>query len=250
LYIAFIMEDENKVAAKSPGDLPDSPYRISAAKMTFMSICRFLAFPLVDIFFKVLNRSSAIGVENLPKEGGALIACNHISWVDTLIVPVFSAKRMSIEPFLAPGKEELFRIPIVRTIISVWGSFPVRRGKRDFDSMRRISYYTANYRVMIFPEGTRSKTGELLKGRAGVGWIIYHARPVVIPTLVINTERYFRLGGPRPWFFVPYKVVFGKPLDLSRFYAMDDSKETSQAIADEIMAAIAALKEEHKGEYI
>ena len=243
--------DNNKPTTKQEKEEAlDSPFRISAVKMAFMSFCRFMAFPLVDIFFKVLNRSKAIGVENLPPEGGALIASNHISWADTLIVPVFSAKRLSIEPFLAPGKEELFRIPVVRTIISVWGSFPVKRGKRDFESMRRISYYAERYRVMIFPEGTRSKTGELLKGRAGVGWIIYHARPVVIPTLVINTDKYFKPGGKRPWFFVPYTVVFGKPLDLSRFYAMEDSRDTSQAIADEIMAAIAALKEENKGEYI
>lgn len=242
--------EENIAVAAEPALTDDSPYKLSWARMAFMSFCRFMAYPLVDFFFKVMNRSKAIGTENLPEKGGALLASNHISWIDTLLIPIFSAKRLSIEPFMAPGKEELFRIPVVKTIISVWGSFPVRRGKRDFESMRRISYYASRYRVMIFPEGTRSKTGELLPGRAGVGWIIYHAKPVVIPTLVINTERYFRPGGPRPWFLVPYRVVFGKPLDLSRFYAMEDCKETGQAIADEIMRAIAALKEENKGEYI
>jgi 1-acyl-sn-glycerol-3-phosphate acyltransferase len=244
------MENQNASASAPAVDDSQNPYRIGLARRALMSFCRFISWPFVDFFFRVLNRSRAIGTENLPREGGALIAANHISWIDTLIIPVFSAKRLSIDPYLAPGKEELFSIPVVSTIISLWGSFPVRRGKRDFEAMKRISHYAKHYRVMIFPEGTRSKTGQLLPGRTGVGWIIYHARPVVIPTLVINTELYFKPGGRRPWFFVPYRVVFGKPLDLSRFYAMEDAKETSQAIADEIMKALALLREAHKGEYV
>jgi len=244
------METETPPRSGEYKEEEESPFHIGFVKRMLMSFCRFISYPPVDFFFKVMNRSRVIGRENLPKEGGAIIASNHISGIDTILIPIFCAKRFSIEPFLAPGKEELFKIPVIGFIISLWGSFPVKRKKRDFESMRRIAHYARHYRVMIFPEGTRSKTGELLPGRSGVGWIIYHAKPVVIPTLVINTEKFFWPGKKRPWFFVPYRVVFGKPLDLSRFYEMPDSKDTSQAIADEIMNAIASLKEEHKDQYI
>ncbi len=216
-----------------------------------MAAARLACFPFVDFFFKVVNRSRAIGLENIAGlNGGVVIASNHVSWVDTLLVPAYAAKRFSIEPFCAPGKEELFKVPLLGTIIKLWGSFPVKRRARDFTSMRRIEYLSSHYRVMLFPEGTRSKTGELGRGRSGVGWIVYNAKPVVIPALVINTEKYFWPGRKRPWFRIPYTMVFGAPLNLDRFYAMPDDKETSQAIVDEIMKEIAALKEKHKNLYL
>ncbi len=224
--------------------------RISTARKWVMAIARGISFPIVDLFFKVFNRSQVIGAENIPKTGGALFASNHVSGVDTILIPAFAIRRFSTMPFMAPGKEELFAIPIVRSIISIWGSFAVKRRSRDIESMKRIAYYANNYQVMIFPEGTRSRNGELLRGRSGVGWIIYKARPVVIPTLVINTDHYFWPGRKTRWFKVPYTVVFGEPMNLDPFYEMPDSKATSQAISDAIMSEIAKLRMEHQPLYI
>jgi len=233
------------------GENDTEDFRISKIERIAAYLARLLCLPLVDFFFKVLNRSAAIGLQNLRGHArGVLIASNHISGVDTLMIPKYAIDRRSTLPFCAPAKEELFKIPVVGFVLRRWGAFPVKRRSRDFQSMKRIAYYTANYRVMIFPEGTRSKTGELLPGRSGVGWIIYRARPTVIPTLVINTEKFFWPGNKRPWFGIPYRVVFGEPLDLERFYGLPDEKETSQAIVDEIMKAIAALKEKHRGLYL
>jgi 1-acyl-sn-glycerol-3-phosphate acyltransferase len=103
---------------------------------------------------------------------------------------------------------------------------------------------------MLFPEGTRSKTGDLLKGRAGAGWVVYKARPTVIPTLVINTQHYLWPGKKGPWFGVPYTLVFGEPMDLSRFYEMPECKATSQQIVNAVMEEIGKLKEKHKDLYI
>jgi 1-acyl-sn-glycerol-3-phosphate acyltransferase len=225
----------------------ESEFYISPTIRFLTAVARFVCYPLVDFFLKVINRSRAIGLENISGlNGGVAFASNHVSGVDTLLIPIFAAKRFSIEPFCAPGKEELFKIPVVGLILRIWGSFPVKRRSRDLKSMRRISYYCQHYRTMLFPEGTRTKTGELGKGRSGAGWVIYNAKTTVIPTLVINTENYFWPGRKRPWFQVPYTVVFGAPLNLDRFYAMPDGKETSQAIVEEVMKAIAALKEKHK----
>ncbi len=229
----------------------NSEFHIPLAARVATAAIRFVCFPFVDFFFKVLNRSRAIGVENIRNvDKGLVIASNHISGVDTLLIPAYSINRFSLTPYCAPAKEELFKIPVVGLLIRMWGSFPVKRRVRDIQSMKRIAYYATNYQVMLFPEGTRSKTGELLKGRAGAGWVIYIARPVVIPTLVINTNHYFWPGRKKPWFGVPYTVVFGEPVNLDRFYEMPECKETSKAIAEEIMNAIAGLKEKHKDLYI
>lgn len=232
-------------------DRDEERFRISTFKTWVMLIARLCGFPLVDFFFKILNRSHAIGVENIPRTGGVMLASNHVSGVDTMLIPTYCLKRFSPLPFMSPGKEQLFRIPIIGTIISLWGSFPVKRGARDITSMKRIMYYLKRYMVMIFPEGTRTKTGELGQGKSAVGWIVYNARPVVIPTLVINTDKFFWPKRPRPWFRVPYVVVFGEPLNLDKYYSLlECDRHTSQKIADEIMGALAALKEKHKDLYI
>ncbi|MBI5814870.1 MAG: 1-acyl-sn-glycerol-3-phosphate acyltransferase [Nitrospinae bacterium] len=213
-------------------------------------IARFISFPLVDIFYKIINRSRAIGVENIPKDGGVIFASNHVSGVDTTLIPAFAASRVRPVPFVVAAKEELFRIPVVAQLIRAWGAFPVKRRQRDTESMKRIAFCARHYQLMLFPEGTRSKTGELLEGRPAVGWVVYNSRPKVIPTLVINTDKFFWPGRPRPWFGVPYTVVFGEPVDMDRFYEMPESKETSRLIAGEIMKAIAALREKHKDLYV
>ncbi len=215
-----------------------------------MSAARFVSYPFVDFFFKVLNRAKAIGQENIPKKGGVIIASNHISGIDTLLIPLMSAQRLSTMPYVAPGKEELFKIPLIGQIIKLWGSFPVKRRAHDYQSMNRMIYYGKHYNMMLFPEGTRSKTGELLKGRSGAGRVIYMSKPTVIPTLVINTQQFFWPGRKRPWFFVPYRVVFGEPLNLEKYYEMEDSKKTSQALINEVMKAIADLREKHKDLYL
>jgi len=98
---------------------------------------------------------------------------------------------------------------------------------------------------MIFPEGTRGKNGQLLRGQPGVGKIIYDAKPIVIPALVMNTDRFFPKGAWFPRFFRSFRLVFGKPLSLDHFYEMPNGKETSQKIVDAVMNSIQNLKDEY-----
>ncbi len=225
-------------------------YRIRPARKWLMYLARSLALPFIDIFLRIFNRTQIIGRENIPDGGGVIFACNHISGVDTLLLPSAAINRFSSIPFMAPGKEELFKIPIVGRVISLWGSFPVKRRSRDLDSMKRIAFYAGHYRIMLFPEGTRSKTGELLKGRSGAGWIIHSARPKVIPVLVINTDFYFWPGRKKPWFRVPYKIVFGKPVRLDHLLDKENSKQNSQEIIDTVMDEIGRMRKAYSAAYI
>jgi 1-acyl-sn-glycerol-3-phosphate acyltransferase len=228
----------------------EEKYKVTQGKLLEHFFMRLVIYPLLWVFYSLMNRARVIGLENIPKEGGAMIAANHVSGVDTTLIPYFIISPFKLDPVLAVAKEELFKIPVIGFIVRGLGAFPVKRRARDLDSMKRIVCLLRHHKIMIFPEGTRSKTGDLLPGRPAVGWIAQNARPVIIPTLVINTDKFFWPGRPRPWFGVPYTVVFGKPLDLTRYYDMPESKDNSQVIVNEIMGGIAELKKAHRGLYI
>jgi 1-acyl-sn-glycerol-3-phosphate acyltransferase len=220
-------------------------FRWSTIKIWIHWVIIFFSLLPLELYFKIFNRTRVLGRENLPKGGGVLFAANHNGWADTLILPITCINRWDGVPFLAPAKEELFKIPVVSTLISVWGAFPVKRRARDIDSMKRIAYSAYNYRVMIFPEGTRSRDGVLGRGRAGAGWVVQAARPTVIPTLLINTDQYERKGFYR-WVGNPYWVVFGEPVDLSPLEGLPDNKETSQLAIDLVMEAIADMRVKYR----
>lgn len=228
----------------------EQKYRLTRGRMWAFFLARLAVYPLLWVFYRVLNRARVIGIENIPKDGGVMIAANHVSGVDTTLIPFFVISPFRLDPVLAVAKEELFKIPVIGFMVKSLGAFPVKRRARDLESMKRIVCHLRNHKVMIFPEGTRSRTGDFLPGRPAVGWIAQNARPVIIPTLVINTDKFFWPGRPRPWFGIPYTVVFGAPLDLSGFYGMEEGKETSSVIVGEIMRGIAELKKTRRDLYM
>ncbi|ETX02540.1 MAG: hypothetical protein ETSY1_03230 [Candidatus Entotheonella factor] len=183
------------------------------------------------------------GEEHIPLKGGVLLASNHISMLDTLLIPYAVMETRGMQIVWSPAKEELFRVPVIGRILLSWGSFPVRRGRGDLRSMRLIMTLMRDHRVMLFPEGTRSPDGRLQKGQRAVGKFIHHARPVVIPTAVSGTNRILPKGALLPSFRRPISVRFGPPLDLQPYYDQPDSKQTSEAIVQEVMQAIAALQD-------
>jgi 1-acyl-sn-glycerol-3-phosphate acyltransferase len=142
----------------------------------------------------------------------------------------------------SPAKEELFDFPIVRNIISSWGAFPVRRGKRDLKAIQKMIELLQSSVVLIAPEGTRSTTGELLKGKSGVGKIIYDGRPQkVIPVRVRGVDQVLPKGSIFPRIGKKTTIHFGAPMDMTAFYAMPESIETSRKIVDAVMEALGKL---------
>jgi len=133
----------------------------------------------------------------------------------------------------APAKEELFKGRLQRLLYSSWGAFPVKRG-RDVRAGKTINNLLQDQKVMLFPEGTRHRDGTLGKGNRGVGKIIYDTRPVVIPTALIGLNRW-----KFPGFGQEGLVVFGRPLDFTDLFQLEDGKETHQQIVDRVMTAIA-----------
>jgi 1-acyl-sn-glycerol-3-phosphate acyltransferase len=178
--------------------------------------------------FGVLWRRRVIGVENVPAQGGVILAANHASNMDPPVVGSSISRRVF---FMA--KQELFATPAFGWFIKQLNAFPIRRVERDMGAFRMAQrILTSGESLILFPEGTRQRGGTLGKARPGVGMLALKARCPVVPVYVHNSHLAGRLA--------PLTVVFGAPIP-------PEGGQDYQAFSDKVMAAIARLKEEHFG---
>jgi len=187
---------------------------------------------IIAFYAFVCNRLKVVGAEHLPEEGGVLLASNHISGYDTVFLPITVFLRHPFQMVWAPAKEELFENMFIGALYRSWGAFPVKRG-RDVRAGKVLGTLLQTEKVMLFPEGTRHRDGQLGKGNRGVGKLIYDHRPVVIPTTLtgINKWRFPGIGQRG-------RINFGAPLDFSDLLQLEDCKATHLLIVERVMAAI------------
>jgi 1-acyl-sn-glycerol-3-phosphate acyltransferase len=187
-----------------------------------------------------------VGGENIPLQDGVVLASNHISLLDTLLIPYSVMAIRGVQFVWSPAKAELFGLPVVGRILGSWGAFPVRRGRADLRAIHRIEAHMQTGKVMLFPEGTRNSDGRLGKGKRTVGKLIYNVRPIVVPLAVWGTNQVW----PKGWRLIRWRpsigVRYGQPLDLQSYYDLPDTKETAEAIVEEIMRAIARQLAHHE----
>ena len=200
-----------------------------------------LAYGVAKLFFRLCCRVHIEGSEHIPSQGGVVLVSNHISAFDTVLLPYCVLVTQGVQIIWAPAKAELFRSRLLGYLLTPLGVFPVRRGQHDRQAMRRMITHMRTEKMMLFPEGTRSRDGRLHEGKRTVGKLIYTARPVVIPAAIVGTERIIPHLKSLVHGRAPVSVHYGKPVALQHYYAMPDTKETSVAIVQEVMSAIAAL---------
>lgn len=190
---------------------------------------RFVVW-LVRIFYHIKFKITVVGRENIPKDiGGYIIASNHVSNNDPPFVGiVFHGKYR----FMA--KEELFHNKLFGAVIKGLGAFPVKRGAKDFAAIDTAIESLADGRTfIIFPEGTRSKTGELGKPKSGISIIAVRAKAPVIPVFVKYGRKKFRQNA---------LMVIGETIPKEEFEAVDlDNKRAIHSISGKIMGEIAKL---------
>jgi 1-acyl-sn-glycerol-3-phosphate acyltransferase len=179
-------------------------------------------------YFKIFNRVEAVGVENVPKDGGLLACSNHISALDPPLLGTMFPRKVH---FMA--KAELFSIPILGKLIKGLGAFPVRRGLGDKQALRTGIQLLNEQKVMgIFPEGTRSKDGKLQKGLAGSAFFALKSDAQVVPCAIVGSYAPFR----------KIKIYFGKPVPLDD---LKDQKGATQLATDRIMLHIQQLLDQN-----
>lgn len=191
---------------------------------------------MIPIFLKSLFRCRVSGVENIPEEGGVIIASNHLSNWDPPVVGAYVPRNVY---YMA--KEELFEIPVFGYIIRKLGAFPVRRKASDRAAIRTAIQLLENGNCLgLFPEGTRSKDGELKKPEAGIALIALKADVPVVPTAIIGTNRIFSKGS----FFPQVKIRYGVPFYMDK---LQTDKGALQDFSQKIMDEIEKLIKEEKG---
>jgi len=191
----------------------------------------FYAFAksVVYTIFKPWYRIEAIGVENFPKEGGVLLCANHIHNFDPIVVGI-----MAPRPVHYMAKEEIFRVPVLGGIVKKCNAFPVKRGFSDREALRTGLKILKEGNVFgLFPEGTRSKNGELGKGLSGAGFFALRTEANVVPCAVIGPYKSFKR----------LKVVYGKPIALDE---MRKAKASAEDVTELIMSEIHKLIIEHQ----
>ena len=185
---------------------------------------RFLAGPLFG--FRVS------GDERVPRRGGLIIACNHISELDPPILG-FAVPRNVI--FMA--KVELFGSRLSRFLMRELRAFPVNRSGVDTTAVRTtLEYLRRGLAVVVYPEGTRSRDGLLLPVKAGIGLIVSASDAPVLPAFIWGTDRPARALVRRPRF----SVHFGQLLTRERLREMK-SEGGARGVAEGIMASIAEI---------
>lgn len=184
-------------------------------------------------FFAIFYRWRVEGAHHVPVDGSVIVCSNHIGNLDPPLVG--SALRRKVY-FMA--KEELFRVPMLGSLIKALGAFPVKRGASDKRAIKQaLELLGKNQVVVIFPEGTRSKTGKLGEGRPGAAFLALKSQATVVPAAIIGPYRLFR----------PIRLRFGPPVDLSPWLETKVSAETAKAAIERIMQEIQRLIEEGTG---
>ena len=198
-------------------------------------------FSLLSAVYKAYLRFGGwqvYGRENVPRTGAVILAPNHVSLLDPPLVGVSGGRK----PYIM-AKAELFH-GIVGWAIERMGTFPVRRGVVDRAAIKRARQVLAEgHALLIFPEGTRSRTGELGPPEHGVAMLAHGAKVPVVPIFIRGTEKAL---SPRSRGFrlVQAEIHFGKPLFFEAEYARKGDRATLESIGEQIMREIAALRDQ------
>ncbi|BDI22387.1 1-acyl-sn-glycerol-3-phosphate acyltransferase [Herbiconiux sp. L3-i23] len=198
---------------------------------------------VVGPFLRRTFRPWVTGRENVPKKGAAILASNHLSFIDSVMLPLELDRRIS---FLA--KAEYFRGKgikgwAVRSFMLATGQLPIDRsgGKASEAALNSgLAVLRRGELLGIYPEGTRSLDGRLYRGRTGIARMIVEGHVPVVPVAMIDTEKAMPVGTRLPK-VRRIGIVIGEPLDFSRFAGLEGDRFILRSITDEIMHELARL---------
>jgi 1-acyl-sn-glycerol-3-phosphate acyltransferase len=202
-----------------------------------------MKYVIVGPWLRLFFRPRVQGIENIPDDGPAILASNHLSFSDSIFLPLMVDRHIT---FLA--KSDYFTGRGIKGRLTAWffsglGQVPVdRTGGRASEGA-----ITTGLRVLgeqnllgIYPEGTRSPDGRLYRGKTGVARMALEAQVPVIPVAMINTRHIQPPGRLLPR-IARVGIRIGKPLDFSRYEGMEGDRFVLRSVTDELMYELMEL---------
>ena len=205
-----------------------------------------LKYVLVGPLLKAIFRPWIVGRSNVPREGAAILASNHLSFADSIFLPLMLDRPVT---FLA--KSDYFtgrglKGWAQRVFFRGTGQIPIDRsgGKASEASLNTgLQVLGRGDLLGIYPEGTRSPDGTLYRGRTGIARMALEARVPVIPVVMVDTDAIMPIGHQIPR-IGRVGMVIGEPLDFSRFAGLEGDRYVLRSVTDEIMVALQRLGEQ------
>ncbi len=208
----------------------------------------FVLGPVVKLLFRPWVK----GLDNVPAEGGAILASNHLSFSDSIFMPL-----MVPRPVVFLAKSEYFtgtgiKGRLTAAFFRLTNQLPMDRsgGAASAQSLNAgMDVLRSGSLMGIYPEGTRSPDARLYRGKVGVARLALQARVPVIPVAMIGTDKVQPIGKRVPN-IRRIGMIFGEPLDFSRYYGMEDDRMVQRSVTDEIMYELMRLSgQEYVDEY-
>ena len=205
-----------------------------------------MKYIVIGPLLKAIFRPWIVGRKNVPVEGAAILASNHLSFIDSVFLPLMIDRPMS---FLA--KSDYFTGKglkgwATRMFMKGTGQIPIDRtgGKASEASLNTgLQVLGRGDLLGIYPEGTRSPDGRLYRGRTGLARMALEAHVPVIPVVMVDTDTVMPIGRRMPH-IGRVGMVLGEPLDFSRFAGMEGDRYILRSVTDEIMVALQRLGEQ------
>ena len=195
------------------------------------------------IYLFVLNRTKIVGRQYVGDAKNTLLLSNHQSMIDSFLVGMGAYFPQALwKPYLLPwnpaAEENFYKTPLLAWFADQWKCIPIRRGRRDFHAVHRMSQVLPQGTMVLFPEGTRSRDGSVRKGRPGVGLVALSTRPRVIPVAIEGMNRALPIGKSVPRIFQRITVSYGPPIDCTELYEMRRTRETTELLVEKAMTEI------------
>ena len=203
---------------------------------------------------RLIARVRFEGLDRIPRTGAVILAANHISNADPMLIGAFVTPALRRRRIHWLGKRELFAWPIFGWIAAHGGVHPVDRGTADVEAFRLATkILDAGYILMIFPEGTRSPTGTLQEAKDGLATLALRSGAVIVPMAINNTDAVWPKGHKWPIPFPRRQIIvrIGQPFSVADLVPAGTERRAAKTLATTaIMGRIAELLDErHRGVY-
>ena len=232
------------------GRILELAYQLDNEKTTLVRLFALVA----RIFARISARVEVEGLEHIPRTGTVILAANHISNLDPVVAGAWITTALRRRRSHWLGKVELFAWPVIGWAAAHGGVHPVNRGSADVESFRLATrILESGYVLFVFPEGTRSPTGELQEAKDGTAMLAMRTGARIVPIGINNSDAVWRKGQklPSPWPRRTVTMRIGASFSIDEVVPEGTDRRSAKGIATTaLMHRIAALLEpRHRGVY-